>query len=240
VSSYLRFELMRTFRATRFFIFSLGFPLVLYFVIAGGQRHAVLGDIPLPLYLMTGMTAWGTMTAVTAGGGRIALERSVGWNRQLRLTPLKPWVYLGAKVATGYAMAMLSMVLLFGAGLTLGVHLPLSKWFLMTGLILIALVPFATIGITLGHLLTVDAMGPALGGVVTLFALFGGAWGPVATGGVVLRVAQSLPSYWLVQAGKTALGGDVWPVRGWVVLAVWTLAAGRIALWAYRRDTARV
>ena len=36
---YLRFELVRTFRSRRFFIFSLGFPLVLYFLIAVPNRN---------------------------------------------------------------------------------------------------------------------------------------------------------------------------------------------------------
>ena len=42
---------------------------------------------------MTGMTAWGTMVAVVSSGGRIAAERSVGWTRQLRVTPLKTGTY---------------------------------------------------------------------------------------------------------------------------------------------------
>ena len=50
----------------------------------------------------------------------------------------------------------------------------------MTLLILIGLMPFAAFGIWLGHVLTVDSMGPALGGIIALFALLGGAWGPVA------------------------------------------------------------
>ena len=35
--TYARYELLRTFRNRRFFIFSLGFPLVLYFLIAGAE-----------------------------------------------------------------------------------------------------------------------------------------------------------------------------------------------------------
>ena len=37
--AYTRYELLRTFRNRRFFLFSLGFPLVLYFLIAGPNRH---------------------------------------------------------------------------------------------------------------------------------------------------------------------------------------------------------
>ena len=37
IATYIRYELLRTFRNRRFFIFSLGFPLVLYFLIAGAE-----------------------------------------------------------------------------------------------------------------------------------------------------------------------------------------------------------
>ncbi len=57
-------------------------------------------------------------------------------------------------------------------------------------------------------------MGPAIGGATSLFALLGGAWGPTATSGWLFEVVKCLPSYWLVQAGKSAYGGDAWPAQG--------------------------
>jgi ABC-2 type transport system permease protein len=83
-------------------------------------------------------------------------------------------------------------------------------------------------------------MGPALGGVTSLFALLGGAWGPTASGGWLLVLVKCLPSYWLVQAGKTAYGGDSWPLQAWIVVAVWTAGLTALALWVYRRDTGRI
>src|SRR5215467_8071180 len=95
-STYVRFEVVRTFRNVRFFIFSLVFPLVLFLVVVGGNRNVkdfAGTGLPFPLYYMVGMVAWGSMAAVTAGGARISLERSVGWVRQLRLTPLRVRTY---------------------------------------------------------------------------------------------------------------------------------------------------
>jgi ABC-2 type transport system permease protein len=238
-ATYTRYELLRTFRSTRFFIFSLLFPLLLFYLIAGGNRHEKLSGIPLPLYFMTGMASWGAMMAVVSTGARISGERQTGWNRQLRITPLRVSAYFRAKVLTGYLMALLSIVLLYGAGLTLGVHLAAAKWLVMTALILVGLIPFNVLGILLGHLLSTDAIGPAMGGIVSLFALLGGVWGPLGDSGVLHDVSQSLPSYWLVQAGRSALGGELWPGRGWVVIAAWTLVLTRLATRAYRRDTQR-
>lgn len=241
--SYTRFELLRTFRNRRFFVFSLGFPLILYFLIAGPNRHDTNfggSGLPAPLYYMVGLASFGTMSAMLSTGARIAGERQVGWNRQLRLTPLSPRAYLRAKVLTAYMMALVTLSLLYISGATLGVSLPAHDWVQMTLLILVGLVPFAALGILIGHLVTVDSIGPVMGGTVSLLALVSGTWFPISDSGFLHDVAQNLPSYWLVQASHVALGGDAWPARGWIVMAVWTVVLAALARRAYRRDTARV
>jgi ABC-2 type transport system permease protein len=245
--TYARFELLRTFRNGRFFIFSLVFPLIMYFLIAGpnknvhnlGQTDGFAGYFA-PLYYMVSLAAWGGMTAVIAGGARIAAERSVGWNRQLRLTPLSTRNYFRTKVATGYVMALVSLALLYLSGVMLGVRLPADKWLQMTGLILVALIPFAAIGIFMGHVLTVDSMGPALGGVTAVLAFLGGTWFPITGGGFFRVLAECLPSYWLVQAGRVGLGGQVWDGKAWLCIVVWTAVFAFLAMKAYQRDTKRV
>jgi ABC-2 type transport system permease protein len=109
----------------------------------------------------------------------------------------------------------------------------------MTGFILLGLAPFAALGILLGHLLTTDSIGPAIGGTTALFALLGGVWFPV-TSGLLHEIAEALPSYWLVEASHIGLGGKGWGTTGWLVVAAWTVAAAAIARRAYARDTQRV
>lgn len=72
-------------------------------------------------------------------------------------------------------MASLTIVLLYAAGISLGVNIPAERWLEMTGLILIGLLPFAALGVLLGHLLTAESIGPAAGGV-SLLALVSGTW----------------------------------------------------------------
>ncbi|HLI56973.1 MAG TPA: ABC transporter permease [Actinomycetota bacterium] len=241
--TYLKYEILRTFRNRRFFIFSLIFPLIVFLLIAGGQRHAKNFDstgISLPTYFMVGMAGFGAMAASISGGARIATERVSGWNRQLRLTPLTVRNYFRTKVLTSYMMALLSILLLYAAGLSLGVSMTIPHWASMTGLILVALAPFAALGIVAGHLLTPDSIGPAMGGATGLIAMLGGAFGPIATKGTLLSIIKLLPSYWLVQSGAVALGGRSWPNEGWIVIAAWTLALAVIASRVYQRDTRRV
>jgi ABC-2 type transport system permease protein len=238
----MRFEMLRTLRNRRFMLLSLIFPLILYFAIAGPRSNARVADsgIAFGLYYMVGMAAFGSMSSMLSSGARIAAEREVGWNRQLRITPLSTGAYVSAKVLTAYMLALISLCALFLAGVSLGVHLSAGHWLELLGLMLLALIPFAPLGIAIGHMLTPDSIGPALGGGISLLALLGGTWFPLGHSGFLYHLAQFLPSYWLVQASHVALGGPPWPARAWIVLAVWTVLLTAGARYAFRRDTARV
>jgi ABC-2 type transport system permease protein len=240
--AYTRYELLRTFRNKRFFFLALGFPVVLYFLIAGPNRNEndlAHTGLSAPLYYMVGLAAFGTMNAMLSAGARIAAERAAGWNRQLRITPLSVRAYFRTKVLTGYMMAVTVLVALYISGIILGVSLSGREWWRMTLLIVIGLIPFAALGVVLGHLGTPDSIGPIMGGSTALLALLGGTWFPV-TGGVMQRIAELLPSYWLVQASHVALGGAGWSTKGWIVIAVWTVVLTVLARRFYRRDTKRV
>ena len=239
---YARFELLRAFRNRRFFIFSFGFPLVLYFLIAGPQKnnHSLSGTgISAPLYYMAGLASFGTMASMISSGARIAAERQAGWTRQLRITPLTAREYFRAKVIAAYAIAITSLVLLYAAGASLGVSLAAHQWLAMTGLILVALIPFAALGLTLGHLVNVDSVGPLTGGLTAILAFLSGTWFPL-THGFLYDIGQYNPGYWIVQASHLALHGHGWSTKGWLVVGGWALALGTAARVVYRRDTHRV
>lgn len=236
-STYLYYELLRNFRNWRFFFLALAFPLVLYFIVAGANRHTVFDGTAFPLYFMVAMATLGTMAGVVSGAAIIAAERSSGWTRQMRITPLGTGAYFGAKVLNAYLRALLTIALMCLAGTLLGVRLSAGEWLTVIGLLLVGLVPFTVLGVLLGHLVGPDASAPAVGGIVTLFCLLGGVYGfQIAKSGAVFEVIKALPSYWLVQAGKTALGGGSWPTEGWIVIAAWTAVLTLVAVLVYRRD----
>jgi ABC-2 type transport system permease protein len=133
-----------------------------------------------------------------------------------------------------------TILVLYASGAALGVSMPAGRWLQMTVLILIALVPFAALGIAVGHMLTPDSIGPAVGGGVALLAFLGGTWFPIPSHGFLHDVGQILPSYWLVQASHVALGGHPWPAKAWIVIAAWTVVFALLARRAYRNDTGRV
>ena len=241
---YTKYEMLRLLRSKRAFIFSLIFPVLLFVLIAGANKNQTLdvGDVTIsfPTYYMVSMAGYGAMIATISGGARIAAERSVGWNRQLRITPLSVRTYFATKVLTSYAVALCSIVLLYIAGIAYGVHIsPFSRWIEMTALLLVGLAPFVAIGIFVGHLLTIDSMGPAVGGGTALFGFLGGQWFPIPEHGALHVIGQGIPSYWLTRAGQVGVGAPAWALKGWIVIGVWSVSMAALAGWAYRRDTAK-
>ncbi|MGI8666911.1 MAG: ABC transporter permease [Jatrophihabitans sp.] len=242
-STYVKYELLRTLRNKQSYIFSLAFPVILFLVIGGANKSS--GDanfsgtgIDAITYYMVGMLSFGVIGAVVSGGARISVDRSTGWNRQLRLSPLRPGVYLGTKLAIGYLTALLTIAVMYIAGISMGAHTTLTRWVEMTLLILVALVPFAAIGVFIGHIAHQDAMGPIMGGLMSLFALLGGSYFPLGTG-VLAHIGSYIPSYWIVQAAHLAVGGHAWSAKGWLVIAGWSIAFLVLAMRAYQADTQR-
>jgi ABC-2 type transport system permease protein len=239
-TTHVHYELLRALRSWRTLFLSFALPLVVYCAVTPSSRHTMPDGIPFPLYFMTGMAAYGAMWGSINPGARIARDRSKGWVRALRITPLRVQTEIVAKVLTAYLIALLTLALLYLAGALFGVRLDAAQWFEMTGLLLVGLAPFVAAGVAPGHVVSVEALPAALGGFVVLLALLGGAFGQLFPSGVMLTIVKLLPSYWLVHAGRAVVGSGSWPAEGWIVVAVWTLCLTPLAAIAYRHDTATV
>ena len=149
--------------------------------------------------------------------------------------------YFRTKVLTAYIMAAVSIGLLYVAGLLYGVRIgSIGRWAEMTLLLLVGVLPFIGMGIAVGHLLTIDSMGPAVGGGSAFFGFLGGQWYPLPEHGVLHTIGEGVPSFWLTQASHIGVGAPAWGVKGWIIVATWSVAMGLAAGWAYRRDTKKV
>src|ERR1700678_791734 len=109
-------EIVRSLRNPLTLSFTLRLPLVVFLAVAGTNRHGSIEGAPVPLYFMGAIAAYGAMLAAVQPGARIALDRSKGWTRQVRITPLRTWIYFVAKVLAAYLVALTSVAALFGAG----------------------------------------------------------------------------------------------------------------------------
>lgn len=235
---YLLLETRRAYRNRRFLVMTVATPLILFLVNVGLWGKKTPGATE---YLMASMAAFGAMTAAISVGMRVATERQVGWNRQLRLTPLRPSAYLVSKGLLAMLIAVPAVLLVFAAGAFVEhVRLPAALW-LESGLGLwIALIPFAVLGLVLGYAGNPDSIGPMFSLLFLGLSLFGGLWFPIESlPDVMGTIAKALPSYWL---GLIARGPLLHQGFDWLaipVMAGWTLVLGLIVIRRYRVDTAR-
>ena len=93
VAMTARYALISTrlaYRNVRFLVLTVALPLLLFLLYANLYRGQDAGDgLTVVAYLMVSMASFGCIGAAINTGARIAIERQVGWNRQLRLTALR-------------------------------------------------------------------------------------------------------------------------------------------------------
>jgi ABC-2 type transport system permease protein len=239
--TYLLLEVRRAMRSGRFMIFSIAFPVLLFLLYVGIFAN---GDKAAIGVLMVNMTSFGALTAALFAGGRVAIERSLGWQRQLRLTPLSGSGYLAAKGITGLLLAAPAVVLVpLVGGLVEGVSLDAAGWLRVTVGIWLAVIPFALIGLLIGQVATPDGMQPIMSLTMMTMSLLGGIFIPIdEMPGWLTNVSHVLPSYWLGQVGRGAVTTNLSVNLGEavLVLAIWTAVVGAAVVRRYRRDSARV
>ncbi|MEC3952756.1 ABC transporter permease [Nocardia sp. CDC153] len=240
-TGFLRIELMRMLRNRRTVIFSLIMP-PLFFVIFGtnsGYRSESFGSGNVTGYVMVSMAVYGAMLATTSGGAMVAVERAVGWSRQLRLTPLRPLAYVATKIIIAMVLGFFSVAVVFAVGSVLGAHLSASAW---VGCFLIAWIGslvFAAFGLFMGYLLPSENVMQLLGPVLALLSFAGGLFMPLH--GWFETVSKVIPTNGVAVLARAPFAE---PSAGSILLAivnvlVWAAVFAGGAALLFRRDTAR-
>ncbi|MEV8513757.1 ABC transporter permease [Dactylosporangium sp. NPDC051484] len=236
--TYMRLEAVRLLRNKRVVIFSTLMPALLVLIIGG---VSVGGDADAKQYVMVSMALFGAMTAAISSGGTIAVERGLGWNRTLRLTPLSPAAYVLNKVLLALLAGVLPVAVTFAVGAAgLHVRLTAAEWVLCFAGAWLSSLPFAALGVVIGYLAKPDSVQQVSALINLTLAAFGGLWVPVNLMPATLRfIAKLTPSYWTGQVARSPLDHGHVDGQAIAVLAGWTLVLALIALRRFRVDTAR-
>ena len=114
----------------------------------------------------------------------VAVERALGWSRQLRLTPLRPVAYIATKVLTAMVLGLIAghrhdgrrqPVRAYGCRPTIWVLSGLAAW--------LGSLVFAAFGLFMGYLLPSENVMQILGPMLGILAFFGGLFVPVNVDG---------------------------------------------------------
>lgn len=240
-ATFLRIELRRLVRNRRTVFFALIMPPMFFLIFgtAAEYRTQSVGHGNVTAYIMVSMAVYGAMLASTSGGAMVSVERSLGWSRQLRLTPLRPLVYIATKVAVAMVLGLASVVVVFTVGALAHAQADAAVWVESALIAWLGSSVFAAFGLFMGYLLPAENVMQILGPALAVLAFAGGLFVPL-TDGLFKTVAQFTPLYGLAELARTPLGDDGWSATAVVNLVAWAavFVAGAAAM--FRRDTARV
>jgi ABC-2 type transport system permease protein len=239
--TYLKLELKRILRSPQFAIFTIGMPLVFFLFFAGLYGKEDVDGVKSSTLTMIQMAAYGAMAAALFTGTRIATERTEGWQRQLRITPLRGSGYLLVKVATSMLVALPVLVVIFVAAKLQGVDLGAGQWLTTLAVLWLGCLPFAALGIMIGLFGKGDTVQAIAGGLMAPLAMLSGMFIPLRFMPDWMEiVAKVLPSYWLLQLGQSPVIAG--PAIGLivVVLAAWVVVPGFVVTQRFRLGTAKV
>lgn len=235
----IRLEVRRMLRNRRTLFFIIVFPNIFFYLfgIAGGAARGGPGAITL---VMINMAVYGAMVGTTSGGAAVALERSLGWSRQLRLTPLSPVAYIAMKVLVSMVLGAIAIGSTYLVGALNGVHLTASQWMLSAVASWGASFVFAAFGLFMGYLLPSENVMQFVGPLLAVMAMFGGIFVPLQfMPKTIQTMARFTPMYGVGQLARAPVTGEI---TAWALVALicWTLLFGAGAAALFRRDTSRV
>src|SRR5690349_7523836 len=219
-TTVLRIELRRMLRNRRTVIFTLVFPAALFFAFGSGPDwDRSVGHGNVAAYVMASMALYGAALTAASGGAMVAMERALGWSRQLRLTPLSPTAYILMKALLALVLGAVAITVVNLAGLAQGKpSMPTHVWLGCAVLTLVCTMVFAALGVFVGYLVPGENAMQVLGPGLALFSFLGNVFIPIHknTRLVVQGITGKEGSFHtkqMVEYGTNVVGG-VTPGKG--------------------------
>ena len=238
-----KYEMVKNVRIPIYAASTIFFPVmcyVLFAIVLGPSNPVARGESAT--YMLATLGTFGVMGVSLFGFGvSLAMERGQGWLQVKRASPMPLAAYYTAKLVSAMAFSAVIALALMAIGSAFGnVRLSLPQSAELVGILMMAAIPFGSMGLTLGYLAKPNSA-PALVNLIYLPMSFcSGLWIPIFLLPRILReVARALPPFHISQLALRAIGmsRDTTPAWGHVQsLAGFTLLFLGIAVILYRRD----
>lgn len=236
----LRIELRRMLRNRRTVAFTLLFPALLFlsFGSTDGWERSV-GNGNVAAYIMVSMGLYGAALTAASGGTSVALERSLGWSRQLRLTPLRPVVHITMKAVLALVLGAIAIAVVNLVGVLQGKPaMPLRIWVACALLTLLCTLVFAAMGVFVGYLMPGENAMQVLGPGLAILSFLGNVFIPIDEGTLIYAVAQWTPMFGVAEISRYPLTEDL----AWTAVlnaVAWLVLFATGAAWRMSTDTGR-
>ena len=205
--------------------FSLGFPLVLIFLLS-----AIQANVPVPLFeiehLTPGISVFGLSFMTLFSATLIAKDRSSSFLRRLYTTPMTAADFILGYTLPILPIAVAQSVICYIVAVVLGLDVTVGILYAVLGVLPVSLF-YIALGLLCGSVLTDKQVGGICGALLTNgSAWLSGVWFDLAlVGGTFKKIAYALPFVHAVDMERALLAGDfggifqnLWWVLGYAIV----------------------
>lgn len=200
-------ETLKILRNPYYVFWSLAMPILFYFLFTKIINTGVDDKQQWQTHYLMSMTIFSIMgSSIMTLGIRLVQERTEGWSRFMRITPLSEYSYFIAKMMAQTVIHILSILVIFASGILINsVFLSIQEWFLSGLWILVGSLPFLALGTLIGTMKRVDTASGISNILYMALAIMGGMWMPIEVLPRTMQaIAKWLPSY--------NLGNGAWEI----------------------------
>ena len=245
VLRYAALDLRRQLRDRAGIFFIVALPAFLYLVFGLGDDEPY-GSANVAMYVMVSMAAYGAVTATTTIAAVATTEQTLGWGRQLALTPLPRLHFVALKTGVAMAVASVPIALIFVIGALTGARGSTADWVLTAVLVWGGSALFAVYGLAVCLVFKGAGAPQVASGLIVVMSFLGNVFTPMD--GIVLALGRFTPLYgyaglarYPITEGELPMDAGHDPV--WLLVAnvcAWTAIFAGTAVWGLRRRGERV
>jgi ABC-2 type transport system permease protein len=243
LAEQLKAELRKLWRVPSFTIVGLAFPVIFFTFFGLPNVHKTLYGVNAGVYLLASFSAYGAINiALFSFGVSIAIERGQKQQLLMRAAPVRPAIYLLARVIAALLFTFVALLVLYLFARFVGkVELATTTWLNMTGRELIGLLPFIAAGFAVGYLATPAAAAPLINLIYLPLSFASGLFVPLEQmPHFIQQIAPYTPTYNYAQLAWSAIGANTGSLtRSIIWLTAYGIAFVALAIWGYNREQAR-
>jgi ABC-2 type transport system permease protein len=243
--TYAGLDLKRQLRDRMGMFFVVALPAFLFFVFGIGDDEAY-GSANVAMYVMVSMAAYGAVTATTTVAGAAATEQTMGWGRQVALTPLPSLVFVAIKTAVAMAVAAVPIALIYAFGAATGSSGNAFDWLVSATTVWLGSAVFAVYGLAVCLVFKGENAAGIASGLIVIMSFLGNLFTPMD--GIILETGRFTPLYGYAGLARYPISEGYLPNDAghdpvWLLLAnvcAWTAIFAALAVWGLRRRRERV
>jgi ABC-2 type transport system permease protein len=237
-----KYEFLKYLRLRMYTVSVLSFPIMFY-VLFGLvlNSNQTIGATRVATYLIPSYGTFGVIAASLFGtAAGLASDRGLGWLEVKRASPMPPFAYFAAKVATSMVFSTIIVLALFTLGIAFGgVRMPVGSFARLLGVLVAGSLPFSAMGLALGYFTGPNSAPPTINLIYLPMSFCSGLWIPIMfLPKVVQKIALVLPPYHLSQLALGVVGSGTHQsaIGHWEALAAFTMICLGVARIGFQRD----